>query len=360
MAFISEQVELLKNGVVGSVVVDNVRKYYTTSKSVEKNVSNVRRAFLKAEVRHPCFHCDLSKAFHILNNCQDEIMRKDGFDILEKFKKLSLSDQYDILRQGKKEFVSDFDEFNDHMYTIRLLPENMSSFKLNSDEMAIAKIEKRNTLINRNKSAIKIQNSEELLNSQINVLLHGSKSLSPQILACLFVSGIRECELLNGKSTFEEIPNYPYHVHFTGVLKKKKSYFEEESNSSAVVIPLLCKCTLFIEALGRIRMRQKNVETLDNKQVSKRYSSQLSASQKKLFPMLTKVHDLRGLYAKMVDVLFCHEVSFPLVCMFSLSHDVIEDCLHYSNIRLENYKTIENIYGCLGICVFGNCGKRKV
>ena len=85
---------------------------------------------------------------------------------------------------------------------------------------------------------------------------------------------------------------------------------------------------------------------MTNKQVSKRYCGQLCYAIKHTFPMLTKPHDLRAVYVKFVDVLFEHNIAFPLLCMNSLGHETMTDTLHYMSISFEGV-TPDTSYGSL-------------
>lgn len=353
--FVKDQVLLLNSGEKGEVVMKNIRKHYKTCKSFEKNVSNVRREYLRCGKRHTKYEEDLKKAFYI--STQHHVFEGDASRKLEKFQELPLIDQYDALRSSKKYgFVTGYDLLNAHMADFRLVPDNFDALSLTAEELLECKEEKRKTLISRNRTSILVKNAKDLLDSQIDILKNGSKSSAKEIIACLFVSGRRECELLNGKSKFECIENYPFYVKFTGVLKKKCNNLEDEVAEVTVVIPLLCESSVFLSAYERLRSRQQDDirvhQSLSNKQVAQRYASQLYNVQKSDFSMLGKVHDLRGLYAKLVDVMFEHTCAFPLVCMFALSHDVIEDSLHYSSITLECYDELKKKNGNLCIEMF--------
>ena len=351
--FVVKQTELLIQGLDGYKVVENLRRYFKTVKSFEKNISNVRRCFLQEDIRGEFYTEDLNKAFEMANNTSDLSKKEEALSRLTIFQNLKVAEQYDVLK--KREFILDFHELNNHMNCFRLLPQNLKTFSMSRAELESCKEEKKKTLLYSNCGAIQIQSISDILEFQIDVLRNGSKIVSHEILALLLVSGRRECEILNGKSTFETIQGHPNHIRFTGVLKKKEDVFHKQTSfEKSVVIPLLCSCDLFMSAFDRLRQRQKpDILCLTNKEVTQRYSSSLSAAQKTVFPMIEKVHHLRQIYAKFVDIMFEHDVSFPLLCMFALSHDVIEDSLFYSRIKIQNEKVYENVNGALEIKKFG-------
>lgn len=352
--FIEQQAELLIEGTEGSIVVENLRAHYPNFHTFEKTVSKVRRHVLEQDVRHTEYSHDLETAWDIVHKETNTSWKDEASNLLRRFEELSLAQQYDALRT-RDSFVKDFDQLNKHMATFRLVPDNLKTFQLTREEMEKCKEGKRKTLLKRNKQALFVEHATELLQQQLHVLTNGDTSFPVQVLALLFVSGRRECEILNGRSVFEPINNYPYHVYFTGVLKKKTKYLEEEEAHRTVVIPLLCNATLFLSALARLRARQKpDVPRLTNTQVTQRYSGGLSNAQKECFPFLSKVHDLRGVYVRYVDVMFEHRSAFPLVCMCALSHDVIQECLHYSSIRIQRYEQLVHTCGNLNMANFWN------
>lgn len=314
MTFLLEMVNLLLNGTEGHDVICHIKNYYGTHFSFEKNVSNVRRLFLKHEKRHANFEEDIK-------TLQTNLYEHDVVKF-QQFLNCSLEQQYDIIKRKVELFAND--ALNSQLQNIRLLPDNMISFQIGKTDHIISKQKKTESLLKRNKRKIVVENASDMLKTYMDILKNGSSSNIKEIIALLLVSGRRECEILNGKSTFDKVDGFPYHSYFRGVLKKKG--FEDNQ----ILIPLLCPFELFNDAFQRMRKsQQKDILNMTNKQISNRYCSQLNKAQKKWFPMLTKPHDLRGVYAKFVDNLFSHNVSFPMVCMYSLGHDVLQDSLYY-------------------------------
>lgn len=328
MSFIVERVQDLVDGVEGSIVIEKIKNYYNTCYSFEKNTSNVRRAFLGKNIRHHMYHTDME----MLKNSIVSQIDMDKFILLENS---NLAIQYDT--QKKTECHSFFEntETNRIFTNLKLLPDNLKTFSIEKNDMKISKEQKMSSLLKRNETKIEIFNTEDILKNQINIVMNGSSSKIKEIIALLFVSGRRETEILNGKSIFEQIPNRPFHVKFTGALKRKRDLIS--ASDVSIEIPLLCKAENFIQALQTMRSKQsKDIVNLTNKQVSQRYCSQINTACKKMFPMLTKPHDIRGIYAKIVDVKFKHTSSFPKVCMYCLGHDIIQDSLHYMVFELND------------------------
>lgn len=346
--FVQSQVDALIQGVEGRTVIDSVRAYYKTHYSFEKNVSNIRRQYLSAEIRHIEYTAnmqEIASQIHLF----DEPFRAECIELFEEFKAMSLIDQHDVLHRTKQKGIHpQCATFNTLMRDLKLLPDNMKTFCLSKDDNLVCKIKKNNTLLKRNRHVIRVDNALELLNCNLHILENGSKNKISEILALLFVSGRRESEILNGKSAFEQVEGMPYYTKFTGVLKKKKNPIANEKET-AILIPLLCTFQTFITALNRMRNSQKDdILSLTNKQVSSRYCSQLWTAQKTCFPMLSKTHDLRGLYVKCVDKLFIHDFAFPFLCMTCLGHDAIEDTLHYMSISISSdLDQFENSYGSM-------------
>lgn len=338
MTFVNSKVDELIQGIDGQVVIESIREHYNTQYSFEKNVSNVRREFLtKNTVRHWEYSLYIKCAYEIAKD-NPKLYAK-----VKQFAEMSLSEQYDTLHKTRKYgFASESNALSECFAKMKLLPENMNTFVLTADDLQKNIALKHETLVTRNSTAIEIVNPKDLLEAQLEILNNTTKYGSKQILALLLVCGRRETEILNGKSTFEPVPGLPYHAKFNGVLKKKSNPMNNIDNTFQ--IPLLCTFTLFNNALQYLRNTQKeDILSMSNKEISKRYCSQLCTATKKHLPMLTKPHDLRALYVRFVDALFEHTLAYPLLCMKSLGHETMMDTLHYmlvtfhGNIPLKKY-----------------------
>ena len=344
MKFVDQQVLLLKNGVEGSEIVENARLHFKTHYSFEKNISNIRREFLRLELRHPQYEADLQKIFEIAHTCRDECV-----DRLNEFKQMSLQDQYDMMYRTRKQgFCAGCDVLNKEMLSLRLVADNLKSLSINAQDKEKSAQLKKETLLQRNSSLLVVDDSSELLRSQVKILQDCTTQEKVVkinvILALLFVSGRRECELLNGKSVFEKVQDRPFHVYFTGELKKKTHRIRKNT------IPLLCTCDIFLDALQWMRNAQScDISTLTNKEISNRYCSQLNTARKRVFPYLKKTHDLRGIYVQYVNILFMHSTAIPLLIMTVLCHDVIEDSLFYNSISVLKTESIRHKHGNLHI-----------
>lgn len=348
MKFVDKQVLLLKDGVEGSTIVENTRLHFKTHYSFEKNISNIRREFLRLEVRHPQYEVDLQKMFEIAHTYKDQT-RVECVEQLNKFKEMSLIDQYDTMYRTRKQgFCAHCDELNEGMLCLRLVGDNLKSLSISAEDKEKSAKLKKETLLQRNSSLLVVDDSADLLRYQVKILEDCTTQEKVVkinvILALLFVSGRRECELLNGRSLFEKVQNRPFHVYFTGELKKKTRTTRRNT------IPLLCECETFLNALQCMRSAQSpDILTLTNKEISNRYCSQLNAARKRIFPMLKKTHDLRGIYVQYVNILFQHSTAIALLIMTILCHDVIEDSLFYNSISLKNSESIQHGNGNLYI-----------
>lgn len=327
MTFVASMVDALIRGVDGRRVIEDIRAHYKTQYSFEKNVSNVRRQYLtRGPERHPTYEADLRLAAKLARK-DSELVKK-----IDCFANMTLEEQYDTLQQTRKYgFAPESEKLSACLASMHLLAENMHSFALTKGDLQENARLKHNTLLSRNSVSIKLSNPKEVLEQQLELLASSRKCGPRHILALLLVSGRRETELLNGKSTFERVPGHPYYARFGGVLKKRRNPLQADETSFR--IPLLCRYTVFSAALARLRSRQKpDIQQMTNKQVSRRYCSQLCSAAKKTFPMLTKPHDLRAVYVRYVELLFTHEVAFPLLCMKSLGHETMADTLHYMSV----------------------------
>lgn len=338
MSFIDERVQDLVDGVEGSIVIEKIKKYYGTYYSFEKNTSNVRRAFLEKNIRHDMYNTDMKTLKNSIQSQSD----MDKYTLLENS---NLTIQYDTQKKIECHAFFENIETNNLFAKLKLIPDNMKSYAIEKNDQKISKEKKMSSLLKRNETKIEIFNTEQILQDQIFIIKNGCSSKIKEIIALLFVSGRRETEILNGKSKFEEIHNRPFHVRFTGALKRKRDLISVPD--TCIEIPLLCKAEFFIQALQTMRSKQSDdIMNLTNKQVSQRYCSQINTACKKIFPMLTKPHDIRGIYAKIVDVKFKHTASFPKVCMYCLGHDIIQDSLHYMVFEL-NDLVYDTNYGYL-------------
>jgi hypothetical protein len=352
MCVTQEKVEKLLNGIDGQEIICELREYYASSFwSFKTAVSKIRQSYMKYNRRHPEFLADMNAVEAKIG----EILNQEDFDMfqekIQNFKTCSLNEQYDILRLGH---IHKSKKLQNLFKEIRLLPDNMQTFHLSKDEIAESQEKNSKSIIKRNEKIICVQNSGEVWEEQISILEHGSSNQALEILALLFVSGRRECEILNGRSVFVEVENMPFHTEFTGQLKKQKNVLIEEDEQK-YVIPLLCSFRLFQKALIRFRQKQKSdVSQMTNKQISQRYKTRIFEN-KHIFPMIRKVHDLRCLYISYVNVLFQHNTTIPNLCMICLGHSDMHCTLHYMNTKIERYENIIGRHGNLCWKSFPQC-----
>lgn len=115
-------------------------------------------------------------------------------------------------------------------------------------------------------------------------------------LALLVVTGRRTSEIMNGKSSFLPVRNREHLAVFRGQLKTKRDV--------AYTIPLLTTLKRVSATFKELRARQARKSprrTKNNRAVSRKYQSGLRqhALDNAILSKLNKLHDLRGIYAKL-------------------------------------------------------------
>ena len=154
-------------------------------------------------------------------------------------------------------------------------------------------------------------------------------------LALLVLSGRRTTEIMNGRSTFERIRERTHACAFTGQLKVGASRRQQSYD-----IPLLCSFEQFDRALAELRRRQpKNIASLDNRAVSRKYQSGLGQHLRKrgtYGPAATHSHVLRGVYALACAHLFTSDDATPsAVVMRVLGHASVHESIAYTAMHVE-------------------------
>ena len=136
---------------------------------------------------------------------------------------------------------------------------------------------------------------------------------------------------MNGKSTFEALPNQKYACIFGGQLKK-------QTISKPYKIPLLCEFFILRHGLDTLRKKQgDDVKALSNDEVSKKYNKNVRRSLKQIMPQVKTPHDIRGVYARMVfDAFTFDKLTFARVAMLSLGHASLTESLSYNHIHIAN------------------------
>ena len=347
-SFILAQAKLLHENVDGATVIENLRQHYNTSCSVEKMASSVRTQYLRlrrderAHERPP----QLARALRTLRAEAEKTEDAACVRRVEQLDQMTPKQMYDTVRFHKKApFCEGADAVNAALRDVRVMPANVEAFRLSTNEAAECREEQKLALIEKNVSTVTVEAPSALLRQMVAHLeAPDAVSTIQLVIALLFVSGRRSTELLNQRSTFRAIPERPFHCIFVGQLKKHTA----EECKDAFMIPLLCRCDVFLAALTAFRATPKQRAILEgaysNKQVAKVYTSQLHYGQKRHLPMLNKMHDLRSLYARYVEACFEHTLAVPLLCKLVLGHDDMSESLHYVSLRVEG---VEDRFGPL-------------
>lgn len=331
-SFVDREVSALLVGEEGSAVVQRAREHATTYQAFVKSVSRIRRTYLRRAHRAAGYDEDMVIARRLVRSAEETAM-------LDRFCELAVEEQYDALRRMGP-LLAQNEALCRHMSdAFRLLPPNLDSLCLSREDQARGRAADVSTLLHRNRQVVVVPSPGTLLARQRRTLDGDPGVARPVelILALLLVSGRRETELLSPRSTFQAVPDMPYHARFSGVLKKRSAahVLIAVTHEVCITIPLLCEYALFDKGLTRMRMGQRgDIGTLTNDEISRRYCGQLLRARKAVFPSVSKTHDLRALYCQFVNVLFEHTLPFPMLCMQCLGHDVLQDSLHYMCLRL--------------------------
>ena len=202
-------------------------------------------------------------------------------------------------------------------------------FSLTSEETHALKRQRVEAKIARQDHTLVIPDAARLLESATHLLetaTHAT-SMSRLILALALVSGRRITELTNGRSTFIPVIGRPHHTVFHGQLKLK------QRDAAPYTIPLLVSHTLFDHAMRILREKQGDVSTLTNEQCKDRYDGNANAAlhRGELVGMPTRghVHSLRGVYVKLVALLWESPWEPNRLGMLILGHAALEESIAY-------------------------------
>jgi hypothetical protein len=156
----------------------------------------------------------------------------------------------------------------------------------------------------------------------------------PELALCLMlVTGRRECEVLNGRSTFAA--EGAHTLRFRGQAKKRDGAVEDGAREERLV-PCLAPAAHVVEAVRALRRRQGDVQ-LANTATSRRYQSSLSRHMRTAVPWCDAratgctAHSLRGVYTCMCLRLFdwgCMSDAYVSMCI--LGHSALEESLVYT------------------------------
>jgi hypothetical protein len=339
----------LRDGVEGSTVLEGlVQKNgnpYTVA-SLSTMVSNLRSKFIKNDDHHQRIDRYMSslalrKFTHL--EAKEETMEEDKEEAKEdekaseakavaEFFCLPLAKQLEAQRLDAPGWCK---EARDARAALRLLPSNLSTFKLIDGQTASLKQNSAEAL-ERKTSTLIVVTTTDLLLDEARAVIEGANSTThmPTLtVALLLVSGRRTAEITNGNSIFTEVPGKDYHALFDGQLKQR-------GTALPYTIPLVVPFKLFLHGYMTLQEMQKHAQ-LPNEEAKAKYQPMVAdaVSKTKNLPGGLTPHDLRTVYAAVINSVFAHQLPIPGLIKRVLGHSSVMESLHYSNVRLDPLPT---------------------
>jgi hypothetical protein len=211
------------------------------------------------------------------------------------------------------------------------LSENARKLRLTRTEMRECKRVQQKQVVEKNRVRV-VVSGRTLLAHARDVVTEGRGGIPELTLSLMLLTGRRECELLNGRSTF--VPHTLHSLVFEGQAKKRDEGVEVRDRR---LIPCLCSSETICRCVGVLRARQRHV-LLSNEKTSRRYQSSLSHHMRTVSPWQetkTHVHSLRGIYTSMTHSLFdwgMHTNAFVSMCI--LGHTSLTESLVYTTFDI--------------------------
>lgn len=196
--------------------------------------------------------------------------------------------------------------------------------------------------LTKNRTRVRVNGRELLRVARDLVRVAETCPVPHLILALLFLSGRRTCELLNGRSRF--VVRGAHSLEFRGQAKRRRKTHDDVPVEYPV--PVLDDAHVVQDAIDTLRTRTSLSETQkkaggDNSSTSRRYQSWLSRTLKDhpVLHQVPRVHALRGLYACVCAKLFdwhtgSEDPSDAFVTMSVLGHVGLEESLVYTAFHL--------------------------
>lgn len=299
MNFLAECAKRLDAGEPACDVMREFRERYTTLRCVNVKACLVRNM------------CALNPEYV---NARDELLRENQSEELR-----------DVLINGAK--CTSLDVLEALQTLPHRLTENVRQFTISKQELRTCKRETSRRALEKNRCSERVA-GRQLLSHARRILACPAETQGgiPELtFALMLATGRRECEILNGYSTFEI--NGPYSLRFTGQAKKRRSH-------DTFVIPCLAPPEHILGTLEILRKRQGNV-VLSNTETSKKYQSYLSRHIRHSPWNCKRVHSLRGVYTCMAHRLFdWRDYSNAFVAMCILGHSGLTESLVYTPFQL--------------------------
>jgi hypothetical protein len=332
----------LRDGVEGSTVLEGlVQKNgnaYTVA-SLSTMVSNLRSKFIKNDhqrIDRYMSSLALRKFTHLEATEEGTEEAKNAKAIVAKavaeFFCIPLAKQLEAQRLDAPGWSTGA---RDALAALRLLPSNLSTFKLIDGQTASLKQHSAEAL-ERKTSTLIVVKTTDLLLDEARAVIEGANSTThmPTLtVALLLVSGRRTAEITNGNSIFTEVPGKDYHALFKGQLKQR-------GNALPYTIPLVVPFKSFHHGYMTLQEMQKHAQ-LPNEEAKAKYQPMVAdaVSKTKNLPGGLTPHDLRTVYAAVINSVFAHQLPIPGLIKRVLGHSSVMESLHYSNVRLDPLPT---------------------
>ena len=322
----------LCNGVEGSTVLKDLIQQngnaYTLA-SFRTMVSNLRSKFIKTGHKSiDCYNSSLAlrKFAHLV--AEEDAMEAKA---VAEFFGTTLEEQLEFQRGDAPGWSTGA---RDALAAVRLLPSNMTTFKLTHEQNTELKRNQSEGL-ERKTSNVRVVATIDLLLDEAKAILDSANTADMPTLigAVLVVTGRWTAEITNGHSTFTEVPGQDHHAQFTGQLKAR-------GKAKPYTIPILVPFETLAKGFAAMQLMQQN-EKLPNDKAKEKYQSNFSNALYnhrvlENMPSRLKPHDLRSIYAATVVSVFAHgQLTIPGVVERVLGHGNVSQLLHYSSVRLD-------------------------
>ena len=309
-----------------SLILEDMRKRYTTVRCLRVKTGIVRKLY-----SGPSSEYFENKVKEILNQEHDE-KRKEWIQEIV------------TLKDGKGPWYG-LNNYKSGLYPDlekklaslpKRLPENVLKLCITKSEIKECKKLAYDVKLKSNISKKKV-NAVSLLNHFRHVLDEPKDNgLYELSLALIMVTGRRMCEIMNGKSCFEEIEGKKFICMFSGQAKKK-------SNNDSFEIPLLYDISKINNCLEHLRKLQGSIPSTNCK-VSSKYASGMRQFllNNSLYSHVSKIHNLRKVYTCLCLKLFDWEHHTEMyISMCILGHTNLYEPIVYNVIDLGNIDSVE-------------------
>ena len=336
--------QALLNGMEGSEVIKkHMRKSdgspFTTSTLSNQVSQTLLGHFIPIASPHPDFY--LSSLW------LRKIAQRQPY-VMNFFSTYTLRQQYDVIKKPPDSWSQ---EAKNALKSVKLLPENVNSFKLTRDENDELKQERGETREKNSSVIVEVDDANSLLR-EVKQVLENASDETPWTTLCVLASGRRTCEILSGLSSFSSSVNKHFCM-FEGQAKKR---FNPDACPDPFEIPLLVEFDTLLRAYNILRSRLRSqVEDVDHvqlvahkKKIHDKYQSTLGNAIKKggvlqHLPRLksndqdnVSPHSLRKIYLSIVDELYRKQWRIAQTQMAKrvLGHEDVNESIPYLVVNL--------------------------